>query len=58
MTIVSVSRVLRNKICNCGSGKKAKKCCGVVNEYQYIDNSPEKDAEMAVDNGSEVVENT
>lgn len=58
MTIVAVNKFHRNAACTCGSGKKMKKCCQSANEYHYIDNSPEKDAEMAVDNDGEVVENT
>lgn len=30
---MKANKVERNALCKCGSGKKAKKCCGVETQY-------------------------
>ena len=37
-------KINRNSLCSCGSGKKAKKCCGVETDYasRHFRNSEEK----------------
>jgi uncharacterized protein YchJ len=31
---LTVQKTGRNDLCRCGSGKKAKKCCGTKTEYR------------------------
>lgn len=37
---VIVKKIRPNDPCPCGSGKKAKNCCGVKKEYYYYKKKP------------------
>lgn len=37
LPLVRNSKIQPNDPCPCGSGKKAKKCCGINSEYHSLD---------------------
>jgi len=39
---IKAKKVNRNKPCQCGSGKKAKNCCGDQTKYFYQERNPTK----------------
>ncbi len=41
--IIASGRVGRNAPCPCGSGKKAKNCCGTEPKYYYNSSKPKQD---------------
>ncbi|MCX6222450.1 MAG: SEC-C metal-binding domain-containing protein [Bacteroidia bacterium] len=48
----------RNDPCQCGSGKKSKKCCGTETKFYHSKVKPKTDLEEMIENNSKEPVNT